>query len=153
MRAGKKTLINVHCICHRLALACGDANDTISYIKQVEKVLLQVWAFFDNSAKKSAAYAKAVLAVKQLIVSNRGKKKLGKKFQKACRSRWLSRETAIEGVYKDYEPLPQTLRVFKEDGDATATSLLQQTEIYFIKRVDKGRITTVKDLESSRFER
>lgn len=83
-RAGNKTfkLINVHCICHRLALACGDANDTISYIKQVEKVLLQVWSFFYNSAKKSTAYAKAVLAVKQLSVSNRGKKKLRKQFQR-----------------------------------------------------------------------
>ena len=27
------------------------------------------------------------------------------------------------------------------------------TEIYFIKRVDKGRMATVKDLESWRFER
>ena len=25
-----KMLLNVHCICHRLALACGDANDHIS---------------------------------------------------------------------------------------------------------------------------
>ena len=33
LRAGSKTLINVHCICHHLAPACGDANDTISYIK------------------------------------------------------------------------------------------------------------------------
>ena len=28
-----------------------------------------------------------------------------------------------------------------------------ETEIYFIKRVDKGQIATVKDLESWRFER
>jgi len=118
-----------------LALACGDANDTISYIKHLEKVLLQVWSFFDNSAKKSAAYAKAVLAVKQLSVSNRGKKKLRKKFQKACRSRWLSTEKAIEGVYEDYEPPLQTLRVFKEDGDATATGLLQQTTNLFLGTV------------------
>ena len=85
----------MHCICHHLALACGDANATISYIKQVEKVLIQVWSFFDSSAKESAAYAKALLAVKQLSVSNRGKKKLRKKLQKACRSRWLSTEKAI----------------------------------------------------------
>ena len=32
-----KLLLNVHCICHRLALACGDANDQISYIKTVER--------------------------------------------------------------------------------------------------------------------
>ena len=36
-------------------------------------------------------------------------------------------EKAIEGVYEDYETLLQTLRVFKEDGDAIATGLLQQT--------------------------
>ena len=35
-----KMLLDVHCICHRLALACGDANDHISYIKTVEKVLI-----------------------------------------------------------------------------------------------------------------
>lgn len=33
LRAGSKTLMNAHCICHRLALACGDANETISYTK------------------------------------------------------------------------------------------------------------------------
>lgn len=56
LRAGHKTFKNVHCICHHLALAGGDANDTISYIKQVEKVSLQVGSFFDNSATKSATY-------------------------------------------------------------------------------------------------
>ena len=76
LRAENKALINIHCICHRLALACGDANDKVSYIQEAEKVLLQLWSFFDHSAKKSAAYAKAVFAVKQLSVSNRGKKKL-----------------------------------------------------------------------------
>ena len=127
LRADNKALINIHCICHRLALACGDANDRISYIKVVEKVLLQLWSFFENSAKKNASYAKAVLTIKQLSVSNRGQKKLRKRFQKACRSRWLSTEKAIEGIYEDYEALVQTLRVFKESGDATATGLLQQT--------------------------
>lgn len=35
-----KILLNVHYICHRLALACGDANYHISYITTVEKVLI-----------------------------------------------------------------------------------------------------------------
>ena len=113
LRAENKALINIHCICHRLALACGDANDRISYIKEVEKILLQLWSFFHQSAKKSASYAKAVLTVKQLSVSNGGKKKLRKRFQKACRTRWLSTEKAVEGMYEDYETLLQTLRVFK----------------------------------------
>ena len=51
LREDCKLLLNVHCICHRLALACGDANDQVSYIKTIEKVLLQLWAFFKNSSK------------------------------------------------------------------------------------------------------
>lgn len=33
---------------------------------------------------------------------------------------------AIQGVFEDFTPLTQTLRVFKEEGDAPATGLLQQ---------------------------
>ena len=62
LRSEIKPLINVHCICHRLALACADACDSVTYLQQVEKILYQLWSFFDNSAKKSAAYAKAVLS-------------------------------------------------------------------------------------------
>ena len=124
LQAENKALIKIHCICHHLALACGDANDRISYIKEVEKILLQLWSFFHHSAKKSASYTKAMQTVKQLSASNGGKKKLQKRFQKACRTRWLSTEKAIEGVY---EALLQTLRVFQESRDTTATGLLQQT--------------------------
>ena len=76
LRAENKALINIYCIYHHLALACGDAIDRISYIKEVEKILSQLWSFFHHSAKKSASYAKAVFTVKQLSVSNGGKKKL-----------------------------------------------------------------------------
>lgn len=121
-----KPLINVHCICHRLALACAGANDSIAYLKQVERILLQLWSFFDNSAKKSSAYAKSVIAINDISISKKNKKHLRKRLRKACRTRWLSTEHAIEGVFRDYEALLQTLRVFKENGDSTATGLLQQ---------------------------
>lgn len=29
--------INVHCICHRLALACGDANDEVKYSQKLSE--------------------------------------------------------------------------------------------------------------------
>lgn len=108
-----------------MALACGDANDTVSYIKQVERILTQLWSFFDNSAKKTAAYTKAVLAVKEIDFSENGVKfkKLQKRFKKACKPRWLSTERAIDGVFEDYEALLQTLRVFKESNDATSIGL------------------------------
>lgn len=70
-----KMLLDVHCICHRLALACGDANDHFSYIKTVEKVLIRLWSFFHNSGKRTAAYTKAVIASAELQISHSAKKK------------------------------------------------------------------------------
>lgn len=78
-----KVMLNVHFICHRLALTCGDANDEVSYIKTVEKLLVQLWSFFKNSAKKTAAYAKESKAI---TLSEEGNKKVAKKFSKACRT-------------------------------------------------------------------
>ena len=128
LRRECKLMINIHCICHRLALACGDANDHVSYIKTVEKVLVQLWTFFKNSAKRSAAYAKAAMAAKALEVQNdKSKKIIAKKVKKACRTRWLSTDLAIRGVFEDFVALTQTLRLYKElENDSTAIGLLNQ---------------------------
>ena len=121
LRRECKLLLNVHCICHRLALACGDANDHVQYIQSVEKILPQLWSFFKNSPKKSASYA----AVAAKSISHAGKKVIAKKFKKACRPRWLSTERAIEGVFQDFVPLTQTLRVYTEENNCTASGLLK----------------------------
>ena len=76
-------LLNVHCICHRLVLAPGDANDHISYIKTVEKVLIPLWSFFHNSGKRTAAYTKAVIASAELQISHSTKKRAVKCIKKA----------------------------------------------------------------------
>ena len=52
-------LINVHCVCHRLALACAGASDETKYITVVEGVLLQLWKFFAKSPKWTALLVKA----------------------------------------------------------------------------------------------
>jgi len=56
LRETVPTLINIHCICHRLALACNDANDNLTPISQVETVFRQLWSFFENSTARSAVY-------------------------------------------------------------------------------------------------
>ena len=85
------SLINIRCICHCLALACASANDSLPFLLKVEKILLQLWKYFDNSAKRAAAYAKAVMNLKKVQVrTKREKKTLRKRFKKACRTRWLS---------------------------------------------------------------
>jgi ubiquitin-protein ligase len=55
LRSDNKPLINVHCIAHQLALACGDANNSVSYILTMEKILIQLWSLFKNSPKKADA--------------------------------------------------------------------------------------------------
>ena len=67
LRREAKMLLDVHCICHRLALACGDANDHISYIKTVEQILIRLWG------KRTAAYTKAVIASAELQISHSAK--------------------------------------------------------------------------------
>ena len=51
-----KSLVSVHCICHKSSLACCDTNDEIVYIKEVERWLIQPWKFFENSSKCLAIY-------------------------------------------------------------------------------------------------
>ena len=41
-RTVNPSLINTHCICHRLALACASANDSLSFLLKVEEILLQL---------------------------------------------------------------------------------------------------------------
>ena len=87
---------------------------------------LSTLVFFDNSAKKSAAYAKAVLNVKPLNLSRQGNKKIKIRRQKAHRTHCLSTDKAIDRVYEDFGALTTVLRGFKEDGNSTATGLLRQ---------------------------
>ena len=76
LKAENKRLINVHCICHCLALACGDANDNVTYIKTIEKILIQLWSLFKKPAPKRAKYGKAVVSANQVKLSKPGRKKL-----------------------------------------------------------------------------
>ena len=52
------TLLFVHCICHRLPLACADATDEMETIDNVHLWLTQLWKLFDYSSKKRAILLK-----------------------------------------------------------------------------------------------
>lgn len=106
-----KHLVNVHCICHKLSLACCDTNDDIAYMQEVERWLFQIWKFFENSPKRLAAYLKTQLKVKkQQEPSKEAKDKCVRRLAKATRTRWLSLGKAVEGVHKDYVPFMLTLK-------------------------------------------
>ena len=54
-------LVNVHCICHRLALACGDSNNEVEYMLTIERLLVQLYKWLENSCVKMAGYLKMQL--------------------------------------------------------------------------------------------
>lgn len=100
-------LINVHCICHRLALACEDSNNEVQYMLTIECLLLQFYKWLENSCVKTVAYLKMQLTVRdmQLPAKESKRHKIGHKLQRACRTRWLSTDKAVLGVWQDYVPI------------------------------------------------
>ena len=41
-------MLNIHCICHSLALACADSSSQLTVIKDFEDVFIQLLTFFKN---------------------------------------------------------------------------------------------------------
>lgn len=121
-------LINVHCICHRLALACSDSNNEIQYMLTIERLLVQLYKWLENSCVKTAAYMKMQLRLQnmQLPAEESKRHKIGHKLQRACRTRWLSTDKAVQGVWQDYLAIVLTLGAEEFKNDATAIGLLSQ---------------------------
>ena len=109
MKKDVTSLVAVHCVCHRLALACTDTNEELEVIKDVETEVTQLSKVFDNSPKKLAAYLKVQQEMKEVNLGAKANKKIGKRSKKACKTRWLSFDNAIAAVCSDLPPILQTL--------------------------------------------
>ena len=69
------TMINIHCICHRLALACADTGDDYKFINLFEENLIKLWKFFKNSSKRLKIYVKIALKCKEYDTMSKSDKK------------------------------------------------------------------------------
>ena len=126
LKTVNKKLVSIHCICHRLALACNDSNEQTSYINTVELVLRQLWQYFENSAKRSAVLFKAQVTQRNMNVDKINQKMVTRKVQKACRTRWLSLDKSVQSLIKDFIAITQALRKLDKDNDTAATGLLRK---------------------------
>ena len=95
-----------HCICHTLAMACGDSHDEVRHITVVERTLVQLWKWLDHP-KKTAAYAKALASYQHLQLADKAPKTLATKISKACPTRWLSIGNNVVRVADNLVPLLQ----------------------------------------------
>lgn len=121
-------MLRSHCISHRLALACGDSNETVKYVSTVEVTLRQLWKWLEYP-KRCSAFVKVCKNLQQIQVPQNPEKerklsrRLAVKIQKACRTRWLSTGQSVASVCRNLVAIMLTLRQFKEQ-DATAQGLL-----------------------------
>ena len=112
------------CVCHRLALACSSANNSVKFISVVETNLRQLWSLFEHSNKKTALYAKVQMDLTSLNLNENTKKAVVRKIQKACRTRWLSLGKAVKSLKQDYPAVLTTLRLLNDERhDAAAKGL------------------------------
>ena len=77
LKRTNQRLINVHCICHRLGLACGDSNNDIEYVLTIEHLLVQLYKWLENSCVKTAAYMKMQLRLQSMLLPAEESKKKG----------------------------------------------------------------------------
>ena len=66
-------MINVHCICHRLALTCSDTGDELQFVKDFELTMTQLWKFFKDSPKASSCMSELQCNLKILTQCHKGK--------------------------------------------------------------------------------
>ena len=98
-----KTMVNIHCVCHCLALACANTVDALKFIQEFEKTMLDLWTLFKNSPKQLKTYIKTTLEARNFDqMSKRQKKKLVCKVKKAVRRRWLNLQASVYSVYQEY---------------------------------------------------
>ena len=80
-----KEMKSVRCICHRLALASGQASNQVKYLKHMKENLLALWKYFHFLTVRVANLKKdrAIMKSPEL------------KIVKTVDTRWLSHKAAI----------------------------------------------------------
>ena len=76
---------------------------------------------------KENGYLKVQQDIKASDLSQKGKKVISKKLKKACKTRWLSFDSAVEALFNELEAVMKTLTIL--DSDVTAVGLLQKCQI------------------------
>ena len=102
-------ILSIHCICYRLALTCTDSNKDVEYVANVEEILRQPWKYLENSPKRMATYLKVQQDTKAPDLSQKGKRVITKKLKKACKTRWLSFDSADEAIFDELEAVNENI--------------------------------------------
>ena len=114
LKAENPTILATHCISHRLALASGQAADSVQYLLKYQEIVNSIYKYFENSPKNMSRLEKI-----QSILSSTG---ASLRFKQVFHTRWLSFEGSVRAVCDNYSPL---VSVLSEDQGARAQGLLK----------------------------
>lgn len=136
------TVLSVHCICHRLALACTDSNKDCKFVADTSDILRYLWKFFEDSPKRTATLVKVQMEMAKCTEQLPKKSRIAivHKVKKACSTRWLSFNEAVHGCYDDLPSIMQCLSLLEKD--VVATGLLKKmknvrfgTSLFILKEI------------------
>ena len=107
-------LLSVHCIAHRLALASGQAADSVPYVKQYQLYVNNIYKYFHYSTTH-AHKLKEIQSILQLAE---------RKFHQVFHTRWLSFEGSVSAIIASLDPL-YTVLIEDSGSDPTAKGILR----------------------------
>ena len=116
LRDHNPKLINIHCVCHKLALACSHSHSEIQCIKQIQETLFGLWKYLENSPKRMVICFKVQENFHSINIRLTAKcrRKLTKRFKKAVKSRWPSFDQAVSSMIDKFQVVFRTLRELDE---------------------------------------
>ena len=111
----QKSLVSIHCVAHRLALAVSESAETVPDVKRFKGYVKGLFTYFHRSANRTT-HLKSIFEE----VFNRPALKL----REPAETRWLACDEAVQVMKRSLDPLSTTLQeIADEDGDATALGL------------------------------
>ena len=95
LRSERPSLIALHCVCHRLALAAGDAVKICPFTEDLSDFVGSLYALFCRSSKKRDAFEE--------MAEKYGEGKI--KLKRHHRIRWLSRAECLKAAVENINTL------------------------------------------------
>ena len=114
LKALQPSIISIHCVAHKLALAVSQAARIVSPVQRFKNCINSLFVFFHGSPKRQGRLRECFQ-----ILEN----KPALKLRKPADTRWLACEEAVQVVKKSLQPLAITLEELSHSGDATALGL------------------------------
>ena len=114
LRHLQPTLISVHCVAHRLALAVVQAAKLISPVEKIKNYINSLFVYFPGSAKRQGRLQAAFQALEN---------KPALKLRKPLDTRWLACDEAVQVVRKSIQPLSLALQDLATSDNTDATAL------------------------------